>query len=46
VAEQSAAVTDRQVADEVSTARVEAFSDGVMAIAATLLVIELQAPAP
>ena len=46
MAERSAAVTDRQVADEVSTARVEAFSDGVMAIAATLLVMELQAPAP
>jgi uncharacterized membrane protein len=46
VAERSATVTGREVADGVSTSRVEAFSDGVMAIAATLLVIELEAPAP
>jgi TMEM175 potassium channel family protein len=45
MAEPPATVTGSE-AGEVSTTRMEAFSDGVVAIAATLLVIELKAPAP
>ena len=36
--------TNHDVADEKETARIEAFSDGVYAIAITLLILELKVP--